>query len=179
MSHPTADGPSSHTSPQTGRQEIDFLYTPLVEALRELQERRKNPHLRALVGAFHSSRPLMFLSSEPFAVLSRPIISPTYELGHFFTTTRSIGMRPLCLEFTHDKFVARNRDKFRLCHLAFDIGAKEFRGLRVADLDKLEGLPACQLNSLKTRNGWTLVRWHHALLEHAIPGASQHVADFS
>jgi hypothetical protein len=179
MNQPEADNSHAHAGFQS-RQEIDTLYTPLDEALAQLNERRADKKLHTALNKFHQALPPTFLPSEPVGALFRHIITPNHELDLFLTTVHQTGLRALCLEYRRDIFYGRNRDKYRLCRPAFTVRCNQVRGLKIVDFeDQTDGAPPRPMDELMTRNGWGLVRWHHALLEHAHPASGPHVADYS
>ncbi len=114
-------------------------------------------------------------------MLVRYIMSPTFEYSYFLDLCRDIRIDPLFLEFSSDKFVARNQEKYSLCRLSFfstdDVGGKRVESrMRIVDFNKYEGKP---LNEVRTIRGEKLVDFHHRLLERSgeyIPGS---VVDFS
>lgn len=176
MSQATTGTNGIDVLPTAERREIDALYTPLDEAIEELEKRRLDAKLCARVADYHASQPPTFLPAGPFAALFRHIVTPTHEFDLFAATVHKTSLRPLFLEYQRDRFFAHNDDKYRLCKPAFTVRCNQVRSIRIMDFGHVEGR---QLAELRTNGGWTLARWHHALHEQAHPGTAQHIVDCS
>lgn len=159
-----------------------LLYTPLQEVLGELQRRRENRKLRQQVSDFFGDfRPPAAFESGPRSVMVRYIASPTLELSFFADIQKNLRLKPLLLEFTADKFVARNFEKYNLCKLTFVKNGGGFTNKvtavrRVVDFNTYEGKP---LRAIKTVWGDSLVDFHHKLLQSSDMSKGFEVSDFS
>jgi hypothetical protein len=118
-----------------------------------------------MVEANRRHNPPTFLHSEPMAVLSRPVITPGLDFMRFVEQAKQSKLRPLCLEYTRDKFVSKNPDKHMLGMMRF-VQAESSRRLRVVDFGTMDGLP---LDEVKCKNDQRLVDFHHQLLAHVSP----------
>jgi len=159
--------------------EIAALYTPLTEAVEELERRRNNTDLRARIDNFHHSCFPTFMSAEPVGLLNRSIMTPNHEFDRFLSLLAGTKLVPLLVEFHQDVLVTYNPDKYRLGRQAFAITPDIARGMRVVDWKSFEGKPPPRISDVRTRNGLRLVDYHHALLETAYPGSEKHLVDFS
>ena len=171
--------PLQHYAKADARREINTLYTPLPEALEELEQRRKDVALCSRVEAFHQVLFPTFVPLDPVGVFFRAIITPNHEFDRYFECLRATKLLPLFCEFHRDVYVSCNRDKYRLCCQSFAANSAELWGLRAVDLKSLECKPHPRLCDIKTKNGLKLTDYHHALLETAYPGCEKHIVDFS
>jgi hypothetical protein len=162
--------------------EPEQIYTSLQVALSEIEERRRNPALLDKVKKFFGDLPPpKEFGDTPRIVMVRYIMSPTFEHSYFLNMSKGLRFKPLFLEFSDDKFVARNPEKYSLCKMSFYThkasGEKRFTSsTKVVDFNKDEGKP---LSEIITKNGEKLVDLHHRLLKESgryVPGS---LVDFS
>jgi len=141
------------------------IYTPLDEALAELQRRRADAALCRAVEHHRRQLPAELFEGTPAAVLWRHIMTPGLEFLRFSALARRSGLRPLCLEYLSDKFVPHNPDKHMLAMMHFRF-PDTVRRLRVVDFAAIDGTP---LGAIHCRTGQSLVDFHHRLLESQCP----------
>ncbi len=168
---------------RTNKKQIrELLYTPLQDALAELENRRQNVELCQKVDMFFGNfKPPKAFGKSPRAVMARYIASPTIEYEYFKSVQEGLRMDPLFLEFGSDKFVARNHEKYALCRLAFMRNNPDGRRWvvkkrRVVNFNVYEGKP---LDAIKTEWGEPLVDFHHGLLRRSGFDKGVEVSDFS
>lgn len=150
------------------RAELDAIYTPLTEARDEVRRRWEDPELRARVDAYLAGNIPDVLRESPKAVLSRQVMSPNFESLHFLGMARESGLEPAFFEYVHDKFVAKNIDKYYLCRLSFFSGDEvsernnlnRVTRMKIIDFDDAEGK---RLSDLRTFWNQALVDFHHEL----------------
>ena len=147
------------------------LYTPLAEAAAELQRRRERTTLQYQVAEAIADDIPCLLQDQPCAVLFRHIGTPDREMARFAEAAATVGLIPLCLEFSEDKFISRNRDKAKLGKLCFGRPGKRegewhFEYVKAFDFAAAERQP---LSALKTSGGQSLVNFHHHLLHETLP----------
>lgn len=146
--------------------EIDFIYTPLEEAKEEIWRRWNDKALKKKVEKFLGGDIPEVLKKFPRVLLARHILSPNFELLHFLKITKTMELRPLCLEYLHDKFVAENIDKYYLCKLFFHNGIRKKGESQVTTLKILDDMVRAQgkkFCDLKTVSGNSVVGFHHDL----------------
>ena len=158
------------------RKTIDTFYTPLDEALELLRGRQANEKLRAAVADFHRPHPPDFLPNVPFAYWARHISTPNQEFALFASAVSATGLQPLCVEYTCDIFVSRNRDKYHLCRPCFEVRPNHYRSTRITKFGQIEGQRLCDI---KMANGMSLPAFHHALMRCAFPDYERHLRDCS
>lgn len=136
------------------------LYTPVEDAVAELQARRAECADEA------SDELEKKLLQQPCAFLPPNIATPNFELSRFISLAASAGLRPIVGEFQRDKFVHRSPDKYALARMTFHGGTGRNGGSRnccvsVADMTRANGLP---MQQVVTHKGQSLIEFHHHLL---------------
>jgi len=158
------------------------LYTPLTEALRELNRRRNDEELQQKVKKYFASHPCMpELVSEPRAVMAPSLASPNLEFSYALDICKNIPLKNVFYEFRKDKFVHLNFEKRCLGEMTFFreniSGEREITGsMRILDFEKDQGKP---MNEIKTVNGENFVDFHHRLVADYLPSAGVDIRDFS
>ena len=159
-----------------------FYLTP-ADAAKELLRRRKLPQLSQRVNEYlKGDVPELFTDSgAPTACLYRNIITPDYDLEIFMKQAESIGARPVLAEYTQDRFVTKNEDKYALGRLFFYLntdshGQVNTRGFKIIDFNSAQGLPLCDINTVW---GESLVRFHHRILNKWHSECSSNIVDLS
>ncbi|MFA6226982.1 MAG: hypothetical protein WC631_00640 [Candidatus Paceibacterota bacterium] len=160
---------------------VEDFYTEPEEAVRILKERRRDKELVKKVTDFLGEIPEPMLSGEINAALFRNIFTPDYELDIFLEKTKKINARPILFEYTEDKFVAINEDKYSLGKMSFYLntdskGHVNTRSFKVIDFDTSEGKLIPDINTLW---GESLVSFHHRLLKSFYPDNMKDIFDIS
>lgn len=159
------------------------MYTPIDEAVAELKRRREDRELNDAVVSFLSDDIPTSLQSEDGlkAVLFRNIFTPDYELEVFEGIAEKSSLAPVLLEYTDDKFVAINEDKYALGKLYFYLGTStstdtNMFATKVIDFNDAEGK---QIGDLVTLSGERFVDFHHRMLGLFNPEALSRIEDVS
>jgi hypothetical protein len=147
------------------------IYTSLEKAGKEIQRRWQDKALRQLVCEYLGGLPDCF-AHEPRAVLFRNIASPDIEFHHFVEQAKRIALKPICLEYLHDRFCTRNADKICLAKLAIFNGRNKHGAAmvsykKVIDLKRADNKSFGEIDTLWGQN---LVEFHHGLLQQHLPG---------
>lgn len=150
-------------------------------AKEEIWRRWNDKALRKKVEDFLGGDIPEFLKKEPKATLVRYIITPNYEFFYFLGLAELAGLDHACLEYSKDKFVAKNPDKYNLCKMFFFNGVGKKRGakidsINVVNFNKTEGK---MLNEIKTEWGEKLIDFHHKILKKSAKSSFKKVCDFS
>ena len=131
---------------------VNEIYSTLSEIEHELVKRRKNKKLKKLVEDFLGTYLLEELRLKPRAVLSRTIINPNTEFRYFLDLAKELKLDPLGFEY-HDKFVAKNPDKYHLAKLFFakkrNDGTQFLSNIKIFYFNKYEGR---DFKEIKTKN---------------------------
>lgn len=146
------------------------MYVPLQEARKMVRERRRDPALRRQVADYVGEIP-EFLRDRPRAVLARPVATPNFDFIRFSQAVRTIGLDPVCPEYTGDKFCTMNRDKLLLGVMTFFQGRSEAgeeisTSCRIVDFMKFDGKPFAAIDTLW---GEDFLGFHHRLLRTLLP----------
>jgi hypothetical protein len=166
-------------------EEKDFdvreIYTPLSVAKEEIWRRWNDKKLRKKVEDFLGGDIPEFLRKEPKAVIGRNIASPNLDFINFTELSNNIGMNCVCIEYLDDKFVAKNKDKYHLCKTFIfnGLGKKGGYKLEMLDIVNFKKIEGKIFREIKTRSGYSLVDFHHELLEHFFEGFSEKCYDLS
>lgn len=99
------------------------IYTPLEEAKEEIWRRWNDKELQREVLEFLGEVPEV-LRKEPRSVLVRNVTTINMEFLHLLDLANNICLKPCCMEYTEDKFVTINHDKFALCKMPFQCNDK-------------------------------------------------------
>jgi len=161
--------------------EVAEMYTPLEEARDEIWRRWKDKNLRKRVEEFLGGNIPDPFKDGPRAVLVRYITSPNFEFFYFRNLAKKTKLKPLYLEYSKDKLVARNTVKYHLCRNIFYDGKGRCGGqkvgvLKLVDFNKWEGKNLCDI---KTGGGLNLVDFHHKALYEIDKGLECQIHDFS
>ncbi|MBA4319017.1 MAG: hypothetical protein C0412_11520 [Flavobacterium sp.] len=156
------------------QKELDEIYTPLEEAKVEIWRRWNDKALRKKVEEFLNNDIPESLRSSPRAVLSRQIQSPNFETLQFLELTKDIGLAMTFFEYSCDKFVTKNDDKYYLGRLYFyggtgKKGGRKLSSFKVMDIDKYDGKP---LLDIETFWGEKFVDFHGKLFRSLVSDAN-------
>jgi hypothetical protein len=149
------------------------IYTPLEDALAELEARQLDAELAGYVARMlpHGVPPPMRRSHRNL-VLFRHIATPNFETARFLAVTAALtDFVPLILEYHDDQFNDRNQYKHLLGKLCFEKGINR-RGERM-----FERVSAIHFNTSNTKpfgkiaTHWKqpFVLFHHELFERCFP----------
>lgn len=161
---------------------IGELYTPLSEAIAQLEHRRKDSALRSRSDAFFASHPSPKpLGSEPRFVMSPAVTTPNLEFIHFMDLREHLPLSTVFFEYAEDKFVLLNQQKRALGDMTFfrkgprhEIIVTGIR--RILDFETEQGRP---MSDVVTFSGEDLITFHHRLLRAYFPGRTFDIVDFS
>lgn len=161
--------------------DISGIYSSLRTAADEIKRRWSDDNTARKIEMFLGGDIPEFLKSEPHIILFRHIATPDAETSRLLELSREAGLPPLILEYTGDKFVAFNADKYRLLYPSFRTGIfsqgkERFYKLKIADLHSAQGKP---LNGIRTRWGVNVVDFHHEILFRMYPELRGKVFDIT
>lgn len=153
----------------------DTVYTPLAEALKELDKRQKNSKLKNKVEKLlNGDVPEFFRENKKTAVLYRHIATPNNETQHFLSLIKNTSLQPVICEYHDDIFTPdANEYKRALTKLQIhkeSLHAKQVfdkENLSIVDFNKFRGKPIKELTTLW---GESLIDFHHNLLKTFFPG---------
>ncbi len=141
------------------------VYTPMSEALRILDERRKNPELMAKVEKLLDGHIPEILKSKKCGIIARQLTTPNHENRMFIRLAKENGLYPVFFEYHDDKFTSNNKFKHSLGQLHIQNGKNKndkdiLETINIIDFNKYNGK---KLHEIKTTWGESLVDFHHKL----------------
>jgi hypothetical protein len=153
------------------------VYTPLSEALRLLDERRKDPVLMAKVEKLLKGDIPEILRNKKCAILCRQVATPNYESRRFIALAKENNLYPVFFEYHNDKFTSNNKFKHSLGQLHVkDHTQKKIPSVEkitIVDFSKHDGK---KLKDVKTIWDELLVDFHKKLF--SVHGYSNKDFDF-
>ncbi len=156
------------------KQSVAQVYTPLEDALRELERRRADRSIMQRMDSFFSKLGVPFIDLAPAFVFCRDIITPNHEYERVRELATSL---PLALFEFDAKFVAANNDSYHLCRLRFDSNSGNgSECLRIVDFNAYEGK---YFSEIQTVNGILLHSFHHKMLDYMFPNTSNSIRDIT
>lgn len=149
-----------------------YVYTPLREAMEELERRQADPALTAYVEqALPHGLPEAVRNKKSF-VLFRHIATPNYEISRYMTLADVFpDFNTVILEYHDDAFLDRNENKYFLGKLRFQKGLNKdgnpiFENSMLINFNESNNKP---ISSIFTKWGQKLVDFHHELFAHRFP----------
>ena len=157
------------------------IYTPIEQAGDLIKQRWADKKLRKSVGDKLKGDIPEILKARPSGLIWRQIGTPDGEFERFLELCKKASVKPLCFEYTQDKFAARNFTKYGLAKLCFKKGLNKKLEMmvekeKIIDFKDAEKKKICEL---KTLWGESLVGFHHFLLEEIFPEMKDSIMDIS
>lgn len=146
----------------------EFVYTPLDQALLELEKRSKDVVLENTVQEILPAGLPEPLKTGHGAIIFRQLATPNYEIKRFINIIDVIsGIHPIIWEYHSDKFTSNNECKHALGKMHFyggkgKLGGAKIETLNIIDFNTYNGK---KINEVKTLWGQSLVDHHHELLD--------------
>ncbi len=142
-----------------------IVYTPLSEALRLLDERRKDPVLMAKVEELLKGDIPEILKKKKCAVLFRQVATPNHETRRFISLAKENDLHPVICEYHDDKFTPENEFKYSLGKLTLHHGTGRRGGsknefINIIDFNKSNGH---KIKDIKTLWEDSLMDFHKEL----------------
>ena len=145
-----------------------FVYTPLSEALRLLDERQKDPVLMAKVEKLLKGDIPEVLKNKKCGVLGRQIATPNFDTQNFIKLTKQNNLKTVLFEYSEDKFTSKNIFKHSLGQIRVHNGLNKkgdylVEKINIIDLVKYDGK---KLQEIITFWGEPLIDFHRKLFTH-------------
>ncbi|MEI6479918.1 MAG: hypothetical protein WCO12_00125 [bacterium] len=157
------------------------IYIQPEDAVKELIKRWKDKELENKVETFLDGDIPSSLRTKPHVILFRHIITPDDEARKLVEFSKKFNIDLFVFEFTKDKFVSYNFDKYTLLRMFIYLGERPngqenvFK-LKVSDMDAVDGK---KIQSIKTLWGEPLVEFHHNILYKVFPEFEDKIFDLS
>ena len=155
----------------TNRQGFNsFVYTPLDQAVKELEFRKNNQSISQFVSCHLPMGVPAVFENEKNAVLARQLATPNFEFMKFSDVVSKLsGFKNVVMEMHKDKFTpADNVTKYHLGKLVFSNGTMHGgvnTSIMTVDFNKYSGK---KLSEVKTVWGQSLVDFHNELLQYSV-----------
>lgn len=142
-----------------------IVYTPLSEALRLFEERRKDKQLMVKIEKLLKGNIPEIFREKKCGIIARQLATPNHENRMFISLVKENGLHPVFLEYFDDKFTANNKYKHSLGQLYIqdEISSKEkkfLQKIKIIDFNKYDGK---KLKETKTLWGESLIHFHKKL----------------
>ncbi len=161
----------------------DFIYTPLQEAVEQIEKRDKDSDLQEYVENSLSNTGIPeVMRNKKSIVLFRHIATSNYEINRFAMCADILeAFQPLILEYTEDKFNDRNEGKYFLGKLRFHKGVNKmgepiYEHSNIINFNESNNKP---ISSILTHWGQPLVEFHHELFAKNFPQLKNSPHDLS
>ncbi len=164
---------------------LDIIYTPITEAITEAKRRSEDTELRnkalKLLGERADQPDFFSDKNHIYFALFRNIFTPDQEFVILKEKAKESNARPLYLEYTTDKFVTRNEDKYSLGRLYFSNGKNKngetlLDSFKVIDFNKFDGE---KFYKIDTTTGENIIDFHHRILKYFYPEEIENIEDIS
>jgi len=144
-----------------------IVYTPLSEALKLLEERRRDTDLMAKIEKLLDGDVPEILKQKKCAVLGRHIATPNHESRMFISIAKENNLEPLFFEYHEDKFTSNNDYKHSLGQLQIqntdsNQDNEKYENITIVDFNKHNGK---KIKEVTTMWGQKLLDFHKQLFE--------------
>ncbi len=146
----------------------EFVYTPLSEALKILEERRNDKELMKKVEDFlQGDVPECLKGDDNFAIHFRQIATPNFDSEFFLSLAVDNNLKPIFFEYFDDKFTSNNSFKHSLGQLRVHDGIDKNgdykrEKITIVDFAREDGN---KLKDINTLWGESLINFHHNLFD--------------
>lgn len=146
----------------------DTIYTPLSEAIKILESRKKDHKIKDQVEKLLGNNiPKIFKKNGNNCYQFRQVATPNYEGQWFIKIARSLGLKPNFCEFHDDKFTTNNNFKLSLGQIKIHHGFKKdgeviLEKINIIDLKKNDGKKLKEVNTNWSEN---LIDFHKKLFK--------------
>ncbi len=142
-----------------------IVYTPLSEAIRILDERKRNPVLVAKVEALLNHNIPQILREKSCAIMARQLATPNHENRRFLSLAKENELCPIFFEYFGDKFTSNNKYKHSLGQLHIQNGVNKngesiVENATIVDFNKYNGK---KIEEVDTVWGEPLIGFHKKL----------------
>jgi hypothetical protein len=145
----------------------EYFYFSPEEAKKELLRRRSDEKIKKRILEYLDlgGNIPKNLPKEPFLAMARFVATARIEDFVMYELSKKLGLYPLWLEYTWDKFHPQNVDKVDLVQIKI-IDEGMIINIVGEEPEKLKGQ---KINEIKTTIGIDLVKFHHYIREGVLP----------
>jgi hypothetical protein len=148
---------------------VRYIYTPLDEAVKEIEKRRKDPVLKKAVESYiNGPIPEYFQQSTPVFTMSRYLATPNLEMLYAVDRTENYNYPLIVTEDHKSKFISHSELKRALTKLPVIKGWSRHKDeiieyFTIVDYKKYHGK---KLNEVETKCNESLTSFHRSLMHH-------------
>lgn len=148
-----------------------FVYTPLAEALLEIERRKENKELASYTQKKAGNDLEKKFDKDRHLVLHRQLVTPNYEVLRFMSIADALEIEPIFFEYHQDKFVTENEWKYALTRLGFYFGIGKRGGEKTESLNVINfnDWNGKKISDIKTLWGQSLIDFHHEFFKKRYP----------
>ena len=159
----------------------DFVYTPLKEAVVELEKRRKDKKLEAKINDLLKGDIPEPLKEKSKIVMFRQLVSPNYEIRRFVNVADAWEVDILFWEYHNDKFTSNNELKHALGKMPFYTGMGKDGRARITNFNIIDFNTSNgkKISEVKTLWGQSLIDFHHKFFRNRYSDVNHHFFDAS
>ena len=144
-----------------------IVYTPLSEALRLLEERRKDPILMAKIDELLKGDIPEILKEKKCGIFARQVATPNFDTQRFIKIAKDNQLEAVLFEYPEDKFTSKNIFKHSLCQIRVNNGINHkgeymVEKINIVDLVNNDGK---KIKEIKTNWGEPLTDFHRKLFK--------------
>jgi hypothetical protein len=160
---------------------LEEIYTDPEVAVKEIKRRWKDNELEEKISKYLSGDVPSVLNNCPKIILIRHITTPDNEARKLIEYSKKFDIELFFLEYTKDKFVSFNYDKYTLLIMFILLGRKQngqdhvFK-FKISDINLANSR---EIQSLKTIWGESLVDFHHSIFSEVFPEYKDKIFDLS
>ena len=145
---------------------VSGVFTPLADAVAEIQRRRADTDLLRQVEDFlQGDIPNYLLGPQPVLLLDRHVATPNHETLRFVELAEPFGLPMVISQDSRDKFVTNNGMKRALGKLPLQTG-RNIAYHSIIDLNAAQGKRLCDIHTL---DGVPLIGFHNDWLRAVVP----------
>jgi hypothetical protein len=151
----------------------DIKYYSLDEAREEIKKRWNDVELKKKVEKELGEFLFKDLSSEPRAVVFRPIATPDNGISFFINCSQYLNLKPIVLEYLEDKYVVMNEEKRGLTKLRILEKNNVKKYINIVNSNVEQGKKISDVTT-NFSNNLKLVDFHHEMLNNFYPDLEFH-----
>ncbi len=144
------------------------VYTTLSEALRLLEERKKDPILMSKINELLKNDIPEILINKKCGILARQLATPNIDTQRFIKITKENNLETVLFEYPDDKFISKNNFKHSLGQIRVNSGLNKkgdylVEKINIIDMVRSDGK---KIKDIMTLWKEPLVDFHKKLFKH-------------
>lgn len=144
----------------------EYFYFSPKEAREELLRRRSNKEVKKRILEYIGEDIPQNIPNKPFLAMARFVATARIEDFLMYKLSKKLGLYPMWIEYTWDKFHPQNVDKLDLVQIKIDDGVIININIVGEEPEKLKGQ---KIDEIKTTSGISLIEFHHSIRKGLLP----------